>query len=174
MGIEDEKIDQIIEAHAETVDALKAERDQYQEAADKLPKVQEELDALKAKPGDGFKEKYTKEHEAFEAFKQEVGAERAAAEKKRLYRDVLSEAGIDPKRMDAVLRVADLGGVEVKDGAIADRDKLLEAVKSDWADFIPTTKQQGQNVPNPPANNAGGDKEPHSLTEALRQKYTAK
>ena len=33
MGIEDEKIDQIIEAHTETVDALKVERDQYKEDA---------------------------------------------------------------------------------------------------------------------------------------------
>ena len=29
MGIEDEKIDQIIEAHTETVDALKEQRDGY-------------------------------------------------------------------------------------------------------------------------------------------------
>ena len=29
MGIEDEKIDQIIEAYTETVDALKEQRDQY-------------------------------------------------------------------------------------------------------------------------------------------------
>ena len=35
MGIEDEKIDQIIEEHAESVDALKAQRDELKEAAGK-------------------------------------------------------------------------------------------------------------------------------------------
>ena len=35
MGIEEEKIDQIIDAHSETVDALKAERDGYKEDAAK-------------------------------------------------------------------------------------------------------------------------------------------
>ena len=48
MGIEDEKIDTIIEAHTETVDALKKERDGYKESADKLADVQKELDGLKA------------------------------------------------------------------------------------------------------------------------------
>ena len=33
MNIEDEKIDQIIDAHSETVDALKADRDAYKEDA---------------------------------------------------------------------------------------------------------------------------------------------
>ena len=33
MGIEEEKIDQIIEAHSETVDALKKDRDTYKENA---------------------------------------------------------------------------------------------------------------------------------------------
>ena len=33
MGIEEEKIDQIIEAHSETVDSLKADRDTYKEDA---------------------------------------------------------------------------------------------------------------------------------------------
>ena len=50
MGIEDDKIDQIIEAHGETVSALKDERDQYRDAAEALPGVQKELDDLKAKP----------------------------------------------------------------------------------------------------------------------------
>ena len=36
MGIEEEKIDQIIEAHSETVDSLKADRDNYKKDADQL------------------------------------------------------------------------------------------------------------------------------------------
>ena len=47
MGIEEEKIEQIIEAHAETVDTLKEQRDTFKADADKLAEVQKELDEAK-------------------------------------------------------------------------------------------------------------------------------
>ena len=43
MGLEDEKIDQIIEAHTETVDGLKESLEKAQAAAKALPGVQKEL-----------------------------------------------------------------------------------------------------------------------------------
>ena len=48
MGIEDEKVDEIIGAHTETVNALKEQRDSYKADAEKLPAVQKELDDMKA------------------------------------------------------------------------------------------------------------------------------
>lgn len=47
MGIGEEQIDQIIEAHADTVDALKEERDALKGKAQKLAGVQKELDDTK-------------------------------------------------------------------------------------------------------------------------------
>ena len=44
MGIEDDKIDQIISMHTETVNALKEERDKYKDGAEKLETVKKELD----------------------------------------------------------------------------------------------------------------------------------
>lgn len=52
MGLTDEQVDTIIEAHTETVDGLKADVDKYREDAIKLPDVQKELNDLKA-AGDG-------------------------------------------------------------------------------------------------------------------------
>lgn len=173
MGIEDDKIDQIIEAHTETVNALKDERDEFKDAAEKLPKVQAELDELKAKPDDGFKEKYEKEHADFEAFKERTVKDASEREKKSLYRKLLQDAGVDPKRLDAVMRVADLSEVSVEDGAIVDSDKVTEAVKSEWSDFIQTTGSKPAGVDTPPAGgNGGSENEPKDLAEALRQKYT--
>jgi hypothetical protein len=43
MGIEEEKIEQIIDAHTETVNALKEERDNFKADAEKLPNVQKQL-----------------------------------------------------------------------------------------------------------------------------------
>ena len=173
MGIEDDKIDQIIEAHAETVNALKDERDEYKDAADKLSQVQAELDELKGKPDDGYKEKYEKEHADFEAFKERTAKDASDREKHALYRKLLQDAGVDPKRIDAVMRVADLSEVSVEDGAIVDADKVTEAVKSEWSDFIQTTGSKPAGVDTPPAGgNGGSENEPKDLAEALRQKYT--
>ena len=46
MSIEDEQIEQIIEAHAESTDALKASRDEYKAEAEKIPELQKEIDKL--------------------------------------------------------------------------------------------------------------------------------
>lgn len=167
MGIEDEKIDQIIEAHTEVTDELKHERDQYKESAEKLPSVQEELDKLKAKPGDGFKERYEKEHEEYEAFKASVKAEDEKRKKSAVYRAALMEAGVDQKRIDTVMKVADLDSFEMKDGKATDPEALVEAVRTDWADFIPVINSKPANIDTPPASKPG-DPEPHSIAEAMR------
>ena len=172
MGIEGEKIDQIIDAHINTVDALKDERDKFKDAADQLKKAEAELKELKAKPADSYKEKFEKEHADFEAFKADTAKAAADREKKSLYRKLLADAGVDPKRMDAVMRVADLSEIVVEDGAIKDADKVTEKVKGEWSDFIPTTNRKPAGVDTPPAGADGGEAEPKSLGEALRQKYT--
>ena len=173
MGIDDDKIDQIIEAHSETVNALKDERDSYREAAEALPGVQKELDELKGKPDDGFKEKYEKEHADFEAFKERTVKDASEREKRALYRKLLQEAGVDPKRLDAVMRVADLSEVAVEDGKIKDADGIAGAVKKEWSDFIVQTGTKPATVDNPPAGGDPGQKEPHSIAEAVRQRMAA-
>lgn len=173
MGIEDAQIDQIIEAHAETVNALKDERDQYREAAEALPDVQKELDELKAKPEDGYREKWEKEHADFEAFKEKAAKADSEREKRALYRKLLQEAGVDPKRLDAVMRVADLSEVAVEDGKLKDAEALSESVKREWSDFIVHTGTKPAAVDNPPAGGDPGSKEPHSIAEAMRQRMAA-
>lgn len=174
MGIEDEKIDQIIDAHTEVTDALKAERDKFKASAADLDAAKKELEELKAKPDDGYKEKYEQEHKAFSDYKAQVADEKAAAEKKSLYRKVLQEAGVDAKRIDSVMRVADLSSVTVKEGEIEDRDKLIESVKTDWADFIPATSTNPAKPEKPPVNTGGNDQEPHSMAEAMKMRYGVK
>lgn len=52
MGLTEEQVDTIIEAHTETVDGLKRDVDKYKKDAEKLADVQKELNDLKA-AGDG-------------------------------------------------------------------------------------------------------------------------
>lgn len=170
MGIEDEKIDRIIDEHAESVNALKAQRDEFKEAADKADGYKKELDALKAK-GE-YEEKYKAKCKELDDYKAEVAGEKAATEKRSLYRELLKSAGVDPNRIDTVLKVSDLEGVTVKDGAIEDADKLTEGIKADWADFIATTTVKGADVAHAPKGEGGKDINEMSTAEYM--KYKAK
>lgn len=157
LGIEAEKIDEIITAHTDTVDGLKDQIAALKGDAEKLPTVQKELDEMKAaaeKSGkDPFKVKYEAIKEEFETYKTEQSAKEAKAAKESAYRALLKQAGVAGKRIDAVLKVTDLDGIELdKDGAIKGADKQLESIKMEWADFIPTTTTQGAQTANPPAN----------------------
>ena len=156
MGIEEEKIDQIIEAHTETVDGFKDKVNEYKDKAEKYDGVKKELDELKDGDND-WQKKYEKEHSDFEAYKNDVTAKETKRTKEHAVREFLKSAGVSEKRLDAVLKVTNLDDFELdKDGKIKDADKHTETVKTEWADFIETTTTQGANTANPPANAGKG------------------
>ena len=162
MGIEDKQVESIIEAHTETVNGLKADRDKYKEQAGKVPDLQKQLEEAKAASDgtDEWQQKYEDEHQAFEDFKAQVASERADAEKAQAYRGMLAKAGIDPKRIDAIMRVTDLSEVEMENGSLKESGKLEEAAKKEWADFIVKDRREGSNPETPPdtkGNVEGGD-----------------
>ena len=172
MGIEDEKIDQIIEEHAESVDALKAQRDELKEAAGKADGYKKELDALKAK-GEGageYEEKYKAKCKELDDFKAKVEGEKAAAEKRGLYRELLKSSSLNAMGIETVLKVSDLENVTVKDGAIEGADKLTEGIKADWADFIATTTVKGADVAHAPKGEGGKDINEMSTAEYMKYK----
>ena len=155
MGIEDEKIDQIIDAHSETVDALKADRDTYKEDAAKLAAVQKELDELKAKGDDGYKAKYEAEKAAHDALKADIAAKETKKAKTDAYRELLKGANIDEKRIATILRAEapTIDKIELDaDGKIKNAEQYTQSIKSDWADFIVTQSAKGANTATPPAN----------------------
>lgn len=161
MGIEDEKIEQIMEAHIETVDALKEQRDAYKADAEKLADVQKQLDKatkdLEASGKDTYKVKYEAIKEEFDSFKKEQTAKEIRAAKESAYRELLKAAGISEKRIAAILKVSDIDSVELdENGAIKDANKLTESIKAEWADFIPTTTTRGAQTATPPANTGSG------------------
>ena len=155
MGIEDEKIDQIIDAHSETVDALKADRDAYKEDAAKLAAVQKELDELKAKGDDGYKAKYEAEKAAHDALKADIAAKETKKAKTDAYRELLKGANIDEKRIATILRAEapTIDKIELDaDGKIKNAEQYTQSIKSDWADFIVTQSAKGANTATPPAH----------------------
>lgn len=153
MGIEDEKVEQIIEAHTETVTALKDERDAFKADAEKLPAVQKELDELKATDNkeDTYKVKYDALKEEFEGFKKEQSEKELRVKKEQAYKVLLQEAGVSEKRVDAVLKVSDIDSLEFnEDGSVKDADNLKKGIEAEWEDFIVRKETQGTQTSTPP------------------------
>lgn len=164
MGLTEEQVDTIIEAHTDTVEGLKADIETYKSDAEKLPGVQKELDDMKAAGDGGYKEKYEKEKKAFEDFKNEQTAKETKQAKENAYRELLKAAGVSEKRIPAILKVTDLNSVELEGDKVKDADKITETVKADWADFIESSNTSGTNTITPPANNTGDSKDLGSLS----------
>lgn len=162
MGIEEEKIEQIIEAHTETVEGLKEKAEENAEAVKNLARVQKELDDAKkdieAMKKDSFKVKYDAIKEEFEEYKNGIEAKETHATKREIAKEILKKAGISEKRIESVLKVYDIDGIEVEDGKAKEETKLIEDVKTEWADFIVKTETKGANLATPPAHSGSGAK----------------
>lgn len=173
LGIESDKIDEIIFAHSETVTALKEQRDNYKADAEKLPGVQQELDALKADKSkdEPFEQKYNDLKAEYDTYKADVATKEIQGKKKSAYRALLKDAGVSEKRVDAILKVTNLDDITLEeDGSIKDADKITGDVKTEWADFIVDTQQKGAQVKRPPKND-GSDGDHPSRAAELARKY---
>lgn len=156
MGIEEEKIDQIIEAHSETVDSLKADRDTYKEDAEKLKTVQKELDDLKAKGDDGWKEKHDKLKGEFDTYKKDVEEKETHGKKVEAYRTILKDAGLSEKGIEKAVKYAEWDKIELEtDGKLKCANDHIKAAKEEWAEYVTTTTTTGAKTSTPPANNGG-------------------
>lgn len=168
MGIEDEKIDQIIDAHTETVDALKA----YKADAEKLADVEKELETLKAKGDNGLQQKYDDLKAEYEKYKTDIKNEKILENKKSAYRELVKDAGLSDKGIEKVLKYADWSKIEVdSDGKIKEAKDLLKEVREEWAEYVVKESETGAKVITPPANN--GSSKYTSKAEIMKIKDTA-
>ena len=155
LGIEADKVDEIISAHTEVTDALKADRDKYKADAEKLPAVQKELDELKtAQTGeDPYQKKYEELQKEFNDYKAEIESRDATAKKEQAFRAILKEIGVSDKVVDNVIKVSDVSQIEFDDkGEVKGKEDLKKSLSSEWSGFISTKKEEGANSANPPAN----------------------
>lgn len=171
IGLTEDQIEGIVEEHIATVNDLKETANKYKADADKLPTVQKELDDLKAAGDGGYKEKYEAEVKAYKEYKQQVESEKETA---RVDADVLAmckEAGITrEKALHLIVKDFDRSKIERdKDGKITNRDKLLDMVKTDYADFVGTIGTEGTPPATPPT---GGNTTYKSRAEIMKIKDT--
>jgi coenzyme F420-reducing hydrogenase delta subunit len=160
LGIEADKVDEIIKAHSETVDGLKEQIDSYKADAEKLPAVTEERDKLKEAVKNDRTEELQKKYDdlksEYDNYKSDVKGKEVKASQTKAYKELLKEAGVSEKRIDTILKVTDLSKVDFdKENNVKDADKVKESIKSEWADFITTTSSKGADTTTPPANTGG-------------------
>ena len=158
MGIEEDKIDEIIDAHREVTDALKEDRDKYKADADKLADAQKEIEGLKkASEGtDSYKERYEKEHKDFEDYKASIKAEQTKVAKADAYKDLLKEAKVSSDWIDDIVKFTEMDDIQLDDdGKIVDADKRMDGIKEKYAKYIVSESRRGANTENPPTNTGG-------------------
>ena len=152
MGIEEEKIDQLIDAHMEVVDGLKDKLSKAEADAAKLVEVQKELDALKS--GDNYEEKYKAEHKAFEDFKAAQTAKEQQAAKETAARTYFESKGITGGNLEIAMKGArdEIAGLEMDGKNIKDNKSLEDLVSGTFAGLIVTKERKGVDTPKPLIN----------------------
>ena len=112
----------LVALHLGVVDPLKDDLTKYKADAEKLSGVQKQLDDLKAAGDGGYKEKYEKEHLAFEAFKTDITAKESKAAKEKAVRAYFESKNITGANLDLAMRgcgeemaALELDGEKIKD-----------------------------------------------------------
>lgn len=157
MGLTEEQMDTIIEAHTDTVDGLKTQVATYKADAEKLPSVQKELDDLKADGDGGYKEKYDKEHNAFETYKSEIAKKETKSAKESAVKAYYESKGITGNGLEIAMRGsnAEIDAVELENGKIKDTAALDALVSGTFKGLVSTTTTTGANTATPPTNSGG-------------------
>ena len=155
LGIEQAKIDEIISAHTEVTDSLKADRDSYKEKAEKYDETKTELDKAKSELDKVSKDEYKTKYESLEAefnkYKTDIAEKEVKGKKEEAYKKMLKEIGVNEKSIDAIVKVKDLSSLKLDDkGNIVDVDTLKESEKKDWEGFIIESEVHGQDPSTPP------------------------
>ena len=152
MGLTDEQVDTIIEAHTDTVDGLKEQVKTYKEAAEKLPNVQKELDELKAAGDGGWEEKAKDFEKKYNDLVAENKNKETKAAKESAAKAFFESKGITGNSLEIAMRgsSAEIAALELDGEKIKDSSALDALVNGTFKALVSTTTTKGANIPNPP------------------------
>lgn len=159
----DKAAEEICGRHSADLESIKEQRDAFKADSETLASVQKELAALKEKGDGGYKEKYEREHKAFEDFKNDVTAKQTMEAKRAAAKAYFEGKNITGANLDIAMRGAreEIGALEMDGDKIKDTTALDALVSGTYAGLVVTTTKQGVNTATPPASNGG-----NSLTKA--------
>lgn len=169
LGLADEAIEAVIEAHTETVNGLKERITTMEQQVEQIPTITKERDDLQKKVdeltetgGDA-----AKVQAAFDAYKAEVEGEKTRSAK-RTALDALLRDKVGVKRDEArqlILDAAKLDDYELEEsGSIKDADGHAKTLGEKYAAFVSTTRTTGTRPIAPPT----GGKNPKTREEIMK------
>ena len=126
MGLTEEQVESIVEMHLEVKNDLEEQIKTYKADAQKLPGVQKELDDLKAKGDDGWKQKHDNVKKEFDNYKASIVAKEARSAKEKAVRTYYESKGIKGNNLEIAMKGsnAEIDGVELDGENIKDTTAL--------------------------------------------------
>lgn len=169
LGVSDDAIEAIIDAHSETVTGLKERITTLEQQVEEIPTITKERDELKEKVetlttngGDA-----AKVQAEFDAYKAEVEGEKTRSAK-RTALDALLRDKVGVKRDEArqlILDAAKLDDYELDDnGSIKDADGHVKTLGEKYAPFVGSVRTTGTRTIAPPT----GGKTPKTREEIMK------
>lgn len=167
LGLNEDQVESVIEAHTEVTDAQKTTIADLTEKANKVDDLQKQLDAVST--GEDWQKKYNDKDKELKDYKAEVESKERETALKAAFRELLVEEHVGERQLDAVVRATDFKDMKLgADGKLENVDTLRANIKRDWAGFITTTTQQGAPVANPPTPNPAGGANPRAAEIAKK------
>ena len=151
-------IENIVTAIKNTVGNEYVSKERYKTKLNEIDTLKEQQQTAEdnATTAEKWKTKYDALKNEFEDYKNDISEKNKKASKTEAYKALLKEAGVSEKRIGSVVKVADIGAIELDDeGKVKDADKILESIRDEWSDFIETESKKGAKTENPPKNNGG-------------------
>ena len=148
----------ILDAHLETVNALKSEIDKYKGDAANLPEVQKQLDdanaKLKAADSDGYKAKYEAEKAAHDKLKEDTATAKTRAAKESALREALKAAGYSESGIKKIVKYGGfIDSVKLDDdGKFTNSEEVMKSAADEWSEYKGTTKTESAQPANPPTS----------------------
>lgn len=170
LNVDEKAIEQIIEAHTETVNGLKDKLNELKDKAEKYDGAQKELDSLQK--GD-YKAKYEAEKKAFEAFKADVTAKETKAAKESAVKSFFESKNITGKNLEIAMRGAyeEIAAVELdSNGKIKDSKALESLVSGTYSGLVVSSEKKGAQTSTPPSGS--GTSSPMTRQDIMKIKDT--
>lgn len=160
MGLTDEQVDSIVDAHVETVDALKNRISELETASGEMEKLKKTNAELQTKIDDLTKNgnDAAKVQADFDAYKEQIENEKANSAKEKAVRSLLKTSGVQRDAfLDLLMGKIDLSTVEMDGENVKDADSFIAPIKTQYADCFGTVSDNGVDASNPPSAGRKGN-----------------
>lgn len=155
LELSDNAIERIIAAHAESIDALRTERDEARTALAQHEQAVSERDALREEAA-AHQADAERLRTELDAFRQQVAAERTQAIRRNALCQALTRAGANPQAVPLLAQAVTTSDEDWAEDRLLDEDAALRSVREQYAPFFSKPRHLPTDRITPPLQ-PGGD-----------------